>query len=74
MRGDERRRGLPIAFRRLSSPFVAFHPPHQVLLYRAGEGYPDFDPARAKRYFDGTVERIVQLVRDVVAKWERAGI
>jgi creatinine amidohydrolase len=48
-----------------ASPF-----PSSILLYRPGEGYPDFEAAKAKRYFDGTVERLVHVILDVVSKWE----
>jgi creatinine amidohydrolase len=54
--------------------WAAYPFPSSILLYRAGEGYPDFDPVKAKRYFDGTVERLVTLIRDVVGKWEKAGL
>jgi creatinine amidohydrolase len=54
--------------------WAAYPFPSSILLYRAGEGYPDFDAARAKRYFDGTVERLVTVIRDVVGKWEKAGL
>lgn len=54
--------------------WAAYPFPSSILLYRAGEGYPDFDPAKARRYFDGTVERLVEVITDVVDKWERAGL
>lgn len=48
--------------------------PSSILLYRPGEGYPDFDRGRARRYFDGVVDRLVTVIDDVIAKWERAGL
>lgn len=48
--------------------------PSSILLYREGEGYPDFDPAKATRYFDGVVDRLAELIGDVTAKWDRAGL
>lgn len=48
--------------------------PSSILLYREGEGYPDFDPGKARRYFDGVVDRLAELVADVTAKWDRAGL
>lgn len=54
--------------------WTAYPFPSSILLYREGEGYPDFDRGKATRYFDGTVERLVRLVTEVIAKWERAGL
>lgn len=54
--------------------WTAFPFPSSILLYRAGQGLPDFDRARARRYFDGTVDRLATVIRDVVAKWDRAGL
>jgi creatinine amidohydrolase len=48
--------------------------PSSIGLYAPGEGYPDFDPDKAARYFDGVVERLVELSRDVIAKWDTAGL
>ena len=44
--------------------------PSSILLYRPGEGYPDFDGEKAARYFRGVVDRLVEVIKDVVAKWE----
>lgn len=54
--------------------WTAYPFPSSILLYRAGEGYPDFDAAKARRYFDGVVDRLVTLIQDVVGKWDRAGL
>ena len=48
--------------------------PSSIGLYRPGEGYPEFDPDRAGRYFDLVVDRVKSLASDVIAKWERAGL
>ncbi len=56
------------------SGWTAYPFPSSVLLYRAGEGYPDFDRGKAERYFDGVVDRVAALIHDVVAKWDRAGL
>ena len=57
-----------------ASGWSAYPFPSSILLYREGEGYPDFDPAKAKRYFDGTVDRLVEVIGDVIRKWDRAGL
>ena len=54
--------------------WTAFPFPSSILLYTPGEGLPDFDAERARRYFDGTVDRLIAVIRDVIAKWEQAGL
>ena len=54
--------------------WTAFPFPSSILLYAPGEGLPDFDADRARRYFEGTVDRLVTVIRDVIGKWERAGL
>ncbi|MGH7540550.1 MAG: creatininase family protein [Gemmatimonadota bacterium] len=48
--------------------------PSSIGLYAPGEGYPDFDRDKATHYFEGVVERVRELVLDVIAKWDRAGL
>lgn len=50
--------------------WTAYPFPSSILLYRAGEGYPDFDAEKARRYFDATVDRLAEVVTDVIAKWD----
>ena len=52
----------------------AYPHPSSIGLYKAGEGYPAFDPAKAKIYFDRVNERIAQLVQDTIRKWDSAGL
>ncbi len=54
--------------------WTAFPFPSSILLYRPGQGLPDFDRAKARRYFDGTVDRLATVIADVIAKWDRAGL
>ena len=54
--------------------WTAYPFPSSVLLYRQGEGYPDFDRGKAMRYFEGVVDRLESLITDVVSKWDRAGL
>ena len=44
------------------------------MLYQAGQGYPKFDQAKADEYFKAVVEKMSELVRDTIAKWDRARI
>jgi len=48
--------------------------PSSIGLYAPGEGYPDFDEAKAGTYFDRVVERVRSLAREVIDKWEAAGL
>ena len=54
--------------------WTAYPFPSSILLYREGEGYPDFDAGRAQRYFDGVVGRLAEVIGDVIAKWDRVGL
>ncbi len=42
-------------------------------LYAAGEGYPEFDQAKAERYFRRVQEEMAGLVRRVIERWEAGG-
>lgn len=54
--------------------WAAYPFPSSIILYREGEGYPDFDRAKARRFFDGVVARLQAVIEDVVSKWEAAGL
>lgn len=43
-------------------------------LYQPGQGYPDFDPEKGKTYFRRVNERMVQLIQEVIGKWDAAGM
>ncbi len=43
-------------------------------LYEKGQGYPTFDPAQAREYFQKVNDRVAELILDTVAKWDRAGV
>lgn len=48
--------------------------PSSIVLYQAGQGYPDFDPADAAEYFRRVNERMGDLIEDHIRRWDRAGI
>lgn len=48
--------------------------PATIILYKPGEGYPRFDQAKTKAYFDAVVEKLAALIRDVIARWDEAGV
>lgn len=48
--------------------------PSSIVLYEAGQGYPDFDADKAKRYFDAVNDRMEALIADTIARWDAARI
>ena len=51
------------------------HPFHSsIVLYEAGEGYPDFDPEKAAAYFDGVNDRMYELIAEAIRLWDLAGL
>ncbi len=57
-----------------STGWQAWPFPSSIGLYAPGQGFPDFDPQKAERYFDLVVARMLEIARDVMAKWDRAGL
>ena len=52
----------------------AYPYPSSIGLYKEGQGYPQFDPAKAKRYFARVNEKVGRLVEETIRKWDLAGI
>lgn len=48
--------------------------PSSIILYQQGQGYPDFDPEKATTYYRRVNERMAELIRSTIEKWDRAGI
>ena len=48
--------------------------PSSIILYQAGQGYPKFDQAKADEYFKAVNAKMAALIKEVVAKWDRAGL
>jgi creatinine amidohydrolase len=48
--------------------------PSSILLYKDGEGYPKFDMAAAKIYFEKVNDKIARLVEATIRKWDAAGL
>ncbi|MFB3852355.1 MAG: creatininase family protein [Vicinamibacterales bacterium] len=53
-----------------SGAWTAFPHPASMMLYKEGQGYPKFDTAKAKVYFQRVNEKIAKLVLDVVKRWD----
>jgi len=47
----------------------AYPSPSSILLYKEGQGFPKFDPVKAKRYFDRVNDKMAKLVEDTIRKW-----
>jgi creatinine amidohydrolase len=47
----------------------AYPSPSSIGLYKEGQGFPKFDPAKARVYFDRVNERIASLVEVTIRKW-----
>ena len=43
--------------------------PSSIGLYKEGQGYPKFDPVKAKQYFERVNDKVGKLVEDTIRKW-----
>ena len=48
--------------------------PSSIGLYQKGQGYPRFDQKKADEYFVKVTDKVADLINDVVAKWNLAGL
>src|SRR6266487_2340271 len=48
--------------------------PSTIMLYKEGQGYPAFDPVKAKTYFMKVNDKVARLIQETIAKWEMAGV
>jgi creatinine amidohydrolase len=54
--------------------YTAYPYPSSITLYKAGEGYPTFDEAKAKVYFERVNEKVAALIEEIIRKWNLAGV
>jgi creatinine amidohydrolase len=55
-----------------AQPGLAAMPfPGSIILYKTGEGYPDFDPAKAAKLMDAVCVRVEKTILDVFRRWSR---
>ena len=54
--------------------YSAYPAPSSIGLYKAGQGYPKFDQAKANEYFDKVCKKVAKLITDTRAKWDMAGL
>jgi creatinine amidohydrolase len=55
-----------------SNAYFAVPVASSIGLYEEGQGYPTFDEAQAKEYYDKVNDRVGALIVDVIRKWEMA--
>lgn len=48
----------------------AYPYPRPIILYKEGEGYPDFDKEKAARYYRLMLDKVEKLVRETIQKWD----
>jgi creatinine amidohydrolase len=54
--------------------WTAYPFPSSIMLYKKGQGYPKFDPEKAKTYFVKVNDKIARLIEDTIRKWDLAGL
>jgi creatinine amidohydrolase len=47
----------------------AYPSPSSIGLYKDGQGFPKFDPVKAKTYFDKVNDKVARLIEDTIKKW-----
>lgn len=52
----------------------AYPNPSSIGLYKAGEGYPTFNLAKAKEYYAKVNDKVANLVQEIIRKWDMAGL
>jgi len=52
----------------------AYPNPSTIGLYKAGEGYPTFNQAKAKEYYAKVNDKVAKLVQEIIRKWDLAGL
>ena len=57
-----------------SNTWSAYPFPSTIMLYKEGQGYPTFDPMKAKTYFTKVNDKVARLIQETIAKWEMAGM
>src|SRR6266542_3204944 len=48
--------------------------PSTIMLYKEGQGYPKFDPGKAKSYFTKVNDKVAGLIQETIRKWDMAGV
>lgn len=56
----------------IPTTWSAYPFPSSILLYKEGEGYPNFDVTKAKSYFNKVNDKVARLIDETIAKWNMA--
>ena len=56
---------------RYGKSFSAYPFPGSIITYTGGDGSLNLDPERCKAYFDQVTRRITDLIKEILAKWDR---
>lgn len=56
------------------SSWSAYPFPSSIGLYEPGQGYPTFDEEQSREYYERVNKRVESLIKDVIQKWDRAGL
>jgi creatinine amidohydrolase len=72
---DERRYNRQMATAMPASNTWSAYPfPSSIMLYKHGQGYPQFDHEKAKSYFAKVNDKIARLIEETISKWDMAGL
>ncbi len=52
----------------------AYPSPSSITLYKASQGYPDFDAKKADAYFRQVNTKLTALILEMKQKWDMAGL
>lgn len=58
----------------LAGTWTAVPFPSSIGLYQKGQGYPKFDQKKADLYFVKVTDKVAELIREIVKKWDAAGL
>ena len=58
----------------LAGTWSAYPFPSSIVLYQPGQGYVKFDQGKADAYFKAVVEKMLSLIQETIAKWDKAGL
>lgn len=54
--------------------YSSYPAPGSIILYKAGEGYVDFNEKKAMDYFNKVVEKVTKLILTIRDQWDLAGV
>jgi len=57
-----------------SGTWAAVPFPSSIELYQKEQGYPKFDQAKADLYYKKVIDKVANLITDVIKKWDMAGL